>query len=110
MLQTDQNEDPRRHSNRHAYAPDDVPQYLIETAKTLIDTAVIDRQKHTDGVGQAIDLDALGVHFTPLDIVGICGCEAWLIILTDDEKRMVLASTCVFGEGKNGDGSTDVFD
>ena len=109
MLRTEEHGNQRRRRETHTDGPEDIPQYLIDAAKALIDATLRDRRKHTDGADQAVDPDTLGVHFTPLDIVGTCGREAWLIVLTDDESLTVMASTCVLSERDMGAGA-DVLD
>lgn len=107
-MQIDEQEYPHRRSGGASDAPEEnLSQHLIEAAQALLESALEDHRKRTDGADSTIDLDSIGVHFSPLDCVVMPALEGWLIVITDDMTRTVIASTCVF-ERRTDAGGCDV--
>lgn len=77
---------------------DDLPPPVLEAAQALISAVIEDWRRHTDGAARDLDLDDIGVHFSPCDVT-LSGCrQDWLLVLTDDRTLKILRSTIVPGE------------
>lgn len=95
---------PQPHS-RSDTEDDEIPRGLLEAAQDLIEDESNRWRRNLDGVRSELDLDNIGVHFKPLDVI-VTNCrQVWLIVLTDDTAGRILASTIVFeGEVEQTDG------
>ena len=84
---------------------DEIPRGVLEAAQDFIADESNRWSRNSDGAGSELDLDNVGVHFKPLDVI-VTNCrQVWLIVLTDDTAGRILNSTIVFeGEAPQTDG------
>jgi hypothetical protein len=98
-------ENPSQPLNRSDAEDDEIPRSILEAAQDFIADESNRWSRNSDGAGSELDLENVGVHFKPLDVI-VTNCrQVWLIVLTDDTAGRILNSTIVFeGEVPQTDG------